>query len=90
MLFPLFPILLLVMAIASLLWYQQTDNDMFWVLAASSAVIGLIWGLVMTPWTVQLVALLLLLGIRTPLLRPVKVNVNQKSRSKILGGAKFS
>jgi hypothetical protein len=79
MLFPLFPLLLLVLAIASILWYQQTNNDIFWVLAASSAVMGLIWGLVMTPWVVQLMVLLVLLGIRKPLLRPIKINIKQKS-----------
>lgn len=75
MLFPLFPILLLVMAIASLLWYQQTDNDMFWVLAASSAMIGLIWIFVMSPWAVQIMVLLGVLGIRTPLFRAININV---------------
>jgi uncharacterized membrane protein len=75
MLFPVFPILLILMAIASFVWYQHTDNDMFWVLAASSAVIGLVWGLIMMPWTVQLLALLIVMGLRPPLLRTRKINI---------------
>ena len=78
MLIYLFPLLLLVMAIASLCWYQQTGNDMFWALAASSAIIALIWGLVIVHWSIQLIGLLLLLRLRMPLLNSIQVKVNDK------------
>jgi uncharacterized protein HemY len=71
MMFPLFPLLLLITAIGSGLWYQRTNNDIFGVLAVLSALISLIWGLVVLHWTLNLLVLVLLLKFRSSVLRLV-------------------
>lgn len=77
MMLPLFPLLLLITSIWSILWYQKTDNDIFGVLGATSAVIGLIWGLVIAHWSINLIGLLVLLFFRSSLFNVVTVKVNQ-------------
>lgn len=73
MMLPLFPLLLLVTAIASGIWYQKTDNDIFGVLAVGGAAICLIWGLVIAHWSINLLGLLLLFKLRMPLLEWVQI-----------------
>jgi hypothetical protein len=73
----LFPLLLLITSVWSILWYQRTDNDIFGVLGASSAVIGLIWGLVIAHWSVNLIGLLLLLYFRSSFFKTIPIKVNQ-------------
>ncbi len=77
MLLFMFPLLLLITSIWSLFWYQKTDNDIFGVLGASSAAIGLIWGLMMAHWSINLLGLLVLLCLRFPTLRTIQVNIHQ-------------
>jgi hypothetical protein len=72
MIFPIFPILLLVTAVGSILWYQHTANDIFWALAVTSAMVGLIWGLVITHWSIQLLGLAILLRYSSPVLSLVQ------------------
>lgn len=67
MFLPLFPVLLIVMAVASLLWYRQSQNDIFWALGILTAVTGLAWGIVILHWSVQLIALVLLLALHNSL-----------------------
>lgn len=62
----MFPLLLLVTAIASIVIYLRTDNDIFALLAVGMSVTCLIWGLVMVHWSVHLLALLALLFIGRP------------------------
>ena len=62
----MFPLLLLVTAIASIIVYLRTDNDIFALLAVGMSVICLIWGLVIAHWSVHLLALLALLFVGRP------------------------
>ena len=73
----MFPLLLLVTAIASIVIYLRTDNDIFALLAVGMSVSCLIWGLVIAHWSVHLLALLALLFVG----RPVAVaTVNNRQR----------
>jgi hypothetical protein len=74
MIVPLFPILLLVTAVLSILWYQRTANDIYGVLAVGSAVICVIWGLVIAHWLVHLLSLAILLRLISPQLSAMKPN----------------
>lgn len=74
----IFPVLLLMTAVGSLLWYQRTTNDIFYALAVSSAIIGLIWGLVMAHWSILLLGLLFLLKFPSPVLRTIQINTDRK------------
>ena len=56
----MFPILLFVTAIASIVIYLRTANDIFALLGAGMSVICLIWGLVIAHWSVHVLALLAL------------------------------
>ncbi len=62
----MFPFLLLVTAIASIVIYLRTDNDIFALLAVGMSVACLIWGLVVVHWSVNLLALLALLFLGRP------------------------
>lgn len=73
----MFPLLLLVTAIASIVVYLRTDNDIFALLAVGMSVTCVIWGLVIAHWSVHLLALLALLFVG----RPVAVaTVNTRQR----------
>ena len=73
----MFPLLLLVTAIVSVVIYLRTDNDIFALLAVGMSVSCLIWGLVIAHWSVHLLALLALLFVG----RPVAVaTVNTRQR----------
>ena len=73
----MFPLLLLVTAIASIVIYLRTSNDIFALLAVGMSICCLIWGLVIAHWSVHLLALLALLFIG----RPVAVaTVNSRQR----------
>ncbi len=76
MMLPIFPVLLLVTALGSILLYQRTSHDIFWVLAVGSAVVCLIWGLVIAHWSIHLLTLIFLLAVRSPsrIARVVQVN----------------
>ncbi|MGK7944419.1 MAG: hypothetical protein AB4058_08110 [Microcystaceae cyanobacterium] len=77
MMLSLFPLLLLITAIWSIIWYQKTNNDIFGVLGTTSAVIGLVWGLVIAHWSINLIGLVLLLFFRSSLLNTLTIKVNQ-------------
>ena len=73
----MFPLLLLFTAIASIVIYLRTDNDIFALLAVGMSVTCLIWGLVIAHWSVHLLALLALMFVG----RPVAVaTVNNRQR----------
>ena len=73
----MFPILLLVTAIANIVIYLRTDNDIFALLAVGMSLACLIWGLVIAHWSIHLLALLAVLFIG----RPVAVaTVNTRQR----------
>jgi hypothetical protein len=73
----MFPLLLLVTAIASIVIYLRTNNDIFALLAVGMSVTCLIWGLVIAHWSIHLLALLAVLFIG----RPVAVaTVNSRQR----------
>ena len=73
----MFPLLLLVTAIASILVYLRSNNDIFALLAVGMSVTCLIWGLVIAHWSIHLLALLALMFVG----RPVAVaTVNNRQR----------
>ncbi|MDJ0744244.1 MAG: hypothetical protein QNJ32_12890 [Xenococcaceae cyanobacterium MO_167.B27] len=61
-----FPILMLATTIGSVIWYLRTNNDIFAVLAVGMALACLVWGLVVSHWSIHLLALLALLFLRQP------------------------
>ena len=73
----MFPLLLLVTAIASIVIYLRTDNDIFALLAVGMSVSCLIWGLVIAHWSVHILALLALLFVGRPV---VVATVNSRQR----------
>ena len=73
----MFPLLLLVTAIASVIIYLRSNNDIFALLAVGMSVICLIWGLVIAHWSVHLLALLALMFVGRPV-AVATVNTRQK------------
>jgi hypothetical protein len=71
---PIFPILLLITALISICLYQRTDQEIHLVLAIFSAIIGLIWGLIIAHWSIHLFSLLVLICLPTPILKNKTVN----------------
>ena len=72
---PIFPILLFLTAVGSIILYQRTALDIFKVLAAGTAIVCLIWGLVIAHWTIHLLSLIVLLKLN-PIIKAVQVTVN--------------
>ena len=62
----MFPILLLVAALTSIIVYLRTDNDIFALLAVGMSLACLIWGLVIAHWSIHVLALFALLFIGKP------------------------
>ena len=62
----MFPFLLLLTALASIIIYLRTNNDIFALLAVGTSAICLIWGLVIAHWSVHVLALFALLFIGKP------------------------
>lgn len=60
MMLPITPILLILTALGSILWYQRTPHEIYRVLAAVLAVVCLIWAFAIAHWSIQLLGLLLL------------------------------
>jgi hypothetical protein len=74
----IFPILLLVTAVGCFSWYQRSRNDIFRALAFAIALIGTIWVLTVSHWTIQLLSLLVILKFYSPALSPVRIKINNK------------
>lgn len=53
----MFPILLFVTAVVSIVIYLRTSNDIFALLGVGMSVICLIWGLVIAHWSIHILAL---------------------------------
>ena len=62
----MFPILLLVTALASIVIYLRTDNDIFALLAVGMSLACLIWGLIIAHWSVHILALFAVLYLGKP------------------------
>ena len=62
----MFPILLLVTALASIVIYLRTDNDIFALLAVGMSLACLIWGLIIAHWSVHVLALFAVLYLGKP------------------------
>lgn len=77
MILPIFPILWLLAAIGSIFWYQRTANDIFYALGIASAIIAVIWGLIITHWSVLLFALIFLLKMRSPVINTVQIKIDK-------------
>jgi Flp pilus assembly protein protease CpaA len=73
MLSPLFPLLLILLAIGSLVWYRKTANDIYQALAVSSTIFAIIWGLTLAHWSIHLLSLMILLRCTTPVFNAVRV-----------------
>jgi hypothetical protein len=77
MILPIFPILWLLAAISSILWYQRTANDIFYALGIASAIIALIWGLIIAHWSFLLLALIFLLKMRSPSINTIQIKIDK-------------
>jgi hypothetical protein len=66
MILPVFPLLMLATTLGSVVLYLRTANDIFAVLATTMALACLIWGLVVSHWSIQLLFLVALLFLRKP------------------------
>ena len=73
----MFPLLMLISALASIFIYLRTNNDIFALLGVVMLLGCLIWGLVIAHWSVHLLALLALLFIGKPV-AIATVNSRQK------------
>ena len=62
----MFPILLFIAALASIVIYLRTDNDIFALLAVGMSLICLVWGLVIAHWSIHVLAFFALLFIGKP------------------------
>jgi hypothetical protein len=62
----MFPFLLLITAIVSIVIYFRTSNDIFALLGVCMALSCLIWGLVIAHWSIHLLALLAILFLSRP------------------------
>ena len=62
----MFPLLLFVTALVSIVIYLRTDNDIFALLGVGMTITCLIWGLVIAHWSIHILALLALLFIGKP------------------------
>ncbi len=63
---PIFPLLMFITTLGSIILYLRTSSDIFGVLSVIMAISCLIWGLVVTHWSIHLLALAALLFIRKP------------------------
>lgn len=64
--FPVFPLLMFITTLGSIILYLRTANDIFGVLSVVMAISCLLWGLVVAHWSFLLLALAALLFIRKP------------------------
>ncbi|MDJ0900099.1 MAG: hypothetical protein QNJ55_14945 [Xenococcus sp. MO_188.B8] len=63
---PIFPLLMFITALGSIILYLRTASDIFGVLSVVMAISCLIWGLVVAHWSIHLLALAALLFIKKP------------------------
>ena len=64
------PILMLSISILSFLWYLQSANDIYRVLAVGLGVVGTIWGFAIAHWALLAICLVaLLFGLDQRILR---------------------
>ncbi|ELR98601.1 hypothetical protein [Gloeocapsa sp. PCC 73106] len=63
MILHIFPFLLLAMAVGSAVLDQRTNHDIYGVLTVVSLVVCLIWGLVVSHWLINLLALVIVLKV---------------------------
>jgi hypothetical protein len=76
MMFPLFPLALLIIALGSIFAYQKSSNELTRMLAAGAAVVCLIWGFAIAHWSIHLLCLVLLLNLKVSqnLLQTVRID----------------
>jgi hypothetical protein len=75
MMISIFPLLLLITALISIFLYQYTNQEIHLVLAVFSAIICLLWGLMIAHWSIHLLSLLALFCFRTPVFQNKTVNI---------------
>ena len=63
---PIFPLLMFISTLGSIILYLRTGSDIFGVLSVVMAISFMIWGLVVAHWSVHLLALAALLFVRKP------------------------
>ncbi|WP_026079696.1 hypothetical protein [Spirulina subsalsa] len=64
MMLPVFPLLLLFLALANIWIYQRSTNELTRVLTVATAAVCLIWGFAIAHWSIHLLSLLLLFKYR--------------------------
>lgn len=71
----LLPILMLSISILSFMWYSQSANDIYRVLAVGLGVVGTIWGFAIAHWSLLVLCLVaLLLGLDRRILRAANLS----------------
>ena len=78
MIFYVFPLLFFIIFIGSILRYQRTSNDIFGVLAFSSALVFVVWSLVISHWLIHVLSLIILLSFKTSIFNFVKIRTNEE------------
>ncbi|MBE9117640.1 hypothetical protein IQ249_17210 [Lusitaniella coriacea LEGE 07157] len=61
MMLALLPLLLLIAALGSVIFYQRASNELSRVLAVGMGAVCLIWGFAIAHWSIHLLCLILLL-----------------------------
>ncbi len=67
-----FLILFLTTTIGSLILYQKTNQDIYRVLAVFTAVVCIIWGLVIAHWAIHILSLIAIVVLGEPLMKMVQ------------------
>ncbi|BDA40269.1 hypothetical protein CPARK_000110600 [cyanobacterium endosymbiont of Braarudosphaera bigelowii] len=78
MIFYVFPFLFFVISIGSILRYQRTNNDIFGVLAFATALVSIIWSLVISHWLIHILSLIILFKFNTSIFNDVQVKINEE------------
>ncbi len=63
---PVFPLLMFITTLGSIILYLRTASDIFGVLSVVMAISCLIWGLVVAHWSIHLLALAALFLVKKP------------------------
>ena len=63
---PIFPLLMFITTLGSIILYLRTASDIFGVLSVVMAIACLIWGLVVAHWSIHLLVLVALLFVKKP------------------------
>ena len=70
----IFLILFLTITIGSFRLYQKTRQDIYRVLAISTAIVCIIWGLVIAHWSIHILTLIAIVLLNEPIMKMVQAS----------------